>query len=64
MNRLIAPTEGTDKSSDEPSAPTRVTTVVIRLHIALCDLEVVLGDDLVQRKGTSAEDLAGIAMAR
>jgi len=42
---------------------TGVAGVVIRLQLALCDLEVVLGDDLVEGEGTAAEDLAGVTMA-
>lgn len=48
----------------DKSPPTRITSVVIRLHLPLRDLEVVLRHDLVERKGASAEDLARIAMAR
>lgn len=45
---------------------TRVTLVGVALDCvgALGDLEVGLGNDLVEGEGTAGEDLAGVAVAR
>lgn len=37
--------------------------VVLEAVTTLCDLQAVLGDDLVQSVGTAGEDLAGVAVA-
>jgi hypothetical protein len=37
--------------------------VVLEVVATLCDLKVVLGDDLVKGVGTTGENLAGVAVA-
>ena len=40
-----------------------LVSVVFECVTALCDLQAVLGDDLVEGVGASGEDLAGVAVA-
>jgi hypothetical protein len=42
---------------------TRVTVVLVLVELALCDLDVALGNDLVEGVCSAAEDLAGVAVA-
>lgn len=42
---------------------TRFTMVGICLQLSLSQLEVLLGNDLVERVGAASEFLAGVAMA-
>ncbi len=42
---------------------TRVAVILVYLHITLCDLEVVLGNDLVEGISSSSELLASVTMA-
>lgn len=45
------------------SGCTGVAVVGVLFSVALCDVQVVLGDDLVEGVGAAAELLAGVAVA-